>query len=92
MGGGPKLVVSTVAFQARVRGSFSCLGAFKENTIVSFSSTHKTHYSVSSPVSEGQCHLTHLTILRRFSWPNLACMCTKVADLFHFVHLVNIAC
>ena len=21
--------------------------------------------------------LTHLTILRRFSWPNLACMCTK---------------
>ena len=23
-------------------------------------------------VSEGQCHLNHLTILRRFSWPNLA--------------------
>ena len=31
------------------------------------------------PVSGGLCHLTHLTILRRFSWPNLACICTKVA-------------
>ena len=26
-----------------------------------------------------QCHLIHLTILRRFSWPGLACMCTKMA-------------
>ena len=32
-----------------------------------------------NPVSEGQCHLNHLTILRRFSWPSLAYMCTKVA-------------
>ena len=31
---------------------------------------------ISNPVSRGQCHLT---ILRRFSWPNLVCMCTKVA-------------
>ena len=30
-------------------------------------------------VSGGQCHLNHLTILRRFSWPSLAYMCTKVA-------------
>ena len=29
--------------------------------------------------ARGQCHLTHLTILRRFSWPSLACMCIKVA-------------
>ena len=29
--------------------------------------------------SGGQCHLNHLTILRRFSWPSLAYMCTKVA-------------
>ena len=28
---------------------------------------------ISNPVYGGQCHLTHLTILRRFSWPNLAC-------------------
>ena len=33
---------------------------------------------ISNPVSGGQCYLTHLFILRRFSWPNLACMCTKV--------------
>ena len=30
-------------------------------------------------VSEGQYHLMHLTILRIFSWPSLAYMCTKVA-------------
>ena len=30
-------------------------------------------------VSGVQCHLNHLTILRRFSWPSLAYMCTKVA-------------
>ena len=29
-------------------------------------------------VSIGQCHLIHLTILRRFSWPSLAYVCTKV--------------
>ena len=33
---------------------------------------------ISNPVSGGQCHLTHLTILRKFSWPSLAYMCTKV--------------
>ena len=27
----------------------------------------------------GQCHLNHLTILRRFSWPSFAYMCPKVA-------------
>ena len=30
-------------------------------------------------VSGGQFHLIHLTILRRFSWPSLAYLCTKVA-------------
>ena len=34
---------------------------------------------ISNPVSGVQCHLNHLTILRRFSWPSLAYMCTKVA-------------
>ena len=33
----------------------------------------------SNPVSGGHCHLNHLTILRRLSWPSLAYMCTKVA-------------
>ena len=31
---------------------------------------------ISNPVSGGQCHLVYLTILRRFSWPSLAYMCT----------------
>ena len=34
---------------------------------------------ISEPVSGGQCHLNHLTILRSFSWPSLAYICTKVA-------------
>ena len=45
---------------------------------------HATSRSQRLPtMSWGQCHLTHLTILRRFSWPNLADMCTKVADWFY---------
>ena len=41
----------------------------------------------SNPVSGGQCHLIHLTILRRFSWESLAYMCTKVAIhlFYHYV-------
>ena len=31
-----------------------------------------------NPGSGGQCHLIYLSILRRFSWPCLAYMCTKV--------------
>ena len=34
---------------------------------------------ISNPMSGGQCQLIHLTILRRFYWPSLAYMCTKVA-------------
>ena len=34
---------------------------------------------ISNYVSGGQCHLTHLTILRKFSWPSLAYMCTRVS-------------
>ena len=32
-----------------------------------------------NPVSEGQCYLINLTILKRFSWPSLAYMCTNMA-------------
>ena len=35
-------------------------------------------FRISNPVSGGQCHLIHLTILRMFTWPSLAYMCTKV--------------
>ena len=34
---------------------------------------------ISNHMSGGQCHLIHFTILRRFSWPSSAYMCTKVA-------------
>ena len=41
---------------------------------------------ISNSVSGGQCHLAHLTILRRLSWPSLAYMCTKVAWIpIHFL-------
>ena len=43
-------------------------------------------FLILNSVSGGQRHLTHLTLLRRFSWPNLACMCTKVAwSSIHFI-------
>ena len=38
-----------------------------------------------------QCHLIHFTILRRFSWPNLAYMCKKLAwSPNHFISYRNI--
>ena len=30
VGGGPTVMISTAAFHARARGSFQCLGGFKE--------------------------------------------------------------
>ena len=43
---------------------------------------------ISNPVSGGQCHLNHLTILRRFSRPSLAYLCTKVAQSpIHFIYI-----
>ena len=66
-GGAPVVVVSTAAFHAGVRGSVPGLGGLKE-----------TRARISNHVSGGQCHLNHLTILRRFSWPSLAYIWTKV--------------
>ena len=97
MGGGPKVVVSTSAFHARVRGSVTGLVGLKETKNVKMFLSHprvkvsivgslrdrevlaNTRAQISNPVSAGQCHLNYLTILRRFSWPSLAYMCTKVA-------------
>ena len=97
LGGGPRVVVSTAAFHARVRGSVPGLGGLKETKLflphprVKASivgslrdrevacSASENRARISNPVSGGQCHLNHLTILRRFSWPSLAYMCTKVA-------------
>ena len=88
-------MVSTAAFHARVRGSVPGLGGLKETkmflphprvkvSIVGSLCDREVACStarvrISNPVSGGQCHLNHLTILRRFSWPSLAYMCTKVA-------------
>ena len=83
-------MVSTAAFHARVRGSVPSLGGLKETkmflphprvkiSIVGILRDREVACSASNPVSGGQCHLNHLTILRRFSWPSLAYMCTNVA-------------
>ena len=45
----------------------------------SFARPQTARARISNPVSGGQCHLIHLIILRRFSWPSLAYMGT-----FHF--------
>ena len=44
LGGGPRVVVSTAAFHASVRGSFPGLGGLKKNKNVSSPSTRKTQY------------------------------------------------
>ena len=41
-----------------------------------------TRARISNLVSEGQCHLIYITIPRRFSWPILAYMYTKLIILF----------
>ena len=47
---------------------------------------HTTGAQMANPVSGGQCHLIHLTVLRRLPWPSLAYMCTKVAKTpIHFI-------
>ena len=48
-GGGPRVVVSTAAFHARVRGSASGLGGLKETKNVSSSSTCESQYCGERP-------------------------------------------
>ena len=100
-GGGPRVVVSTAAFHARVRGSVPGLGGFKETKMflphprvkVSIvGSLRDREVACSASDRQGSnfescvCHLIHLIILRRFSWPSLAYMCTKVAwGPIHFI-------
>ena len=44
IGRGPRVVVSTAAYHARVRGSFPDLGGLKETKNVSPPSTRETQY------------------------------------------------
>ena len=81
-------MVSTAAFHARVRGSVPGLSGLKETKM--FLPHPRVKVGIVGNLRDrevacsefrigGQCHLNHLTILRRFSWPSLAYMCTKVA-------------
>ena len=94
-GRGPRVVVSTAAFHARVRGSFLSPGGLKETKMLLPHPLVKLSMAGNLRVREVACSASdlqglnfescdwrtfiHLTILRRFSWPNLSCMCTKVA-------------
>ena len=49
MGGRPRVVVSTAAFHARVRGSVPGLGGLKETKNVSSPSTCESQYCGGSP-------------------------------------------
>ena len=49
MGGGPRVVVSTAAFNARVRGSVPGLGGLKETNNVSSPSTCESQYCGEPP-------------------------------------------
>ena len=48
-GGGPRVVVSTAAFHARVRGSVPALGSLKETKNVSSPSTCESQYCGEPP-------------------------------------------
>ena len=66
---------------SRVRGSVTGIGGLKETKI--FLPHPRVKLSIVGSLRdrevEEQCHLIHLTILRRFSRSSLAYMCTKVA-------------
>ena len=49
LGGGPRVVVSTAAFHARVRGSVPGLGGLKETKNVSSPSTCESQYCWEPP-------------------------------------------
>ena len=53
LGGGPRVVVSTAAFHARVRGSVLGLGGFKETKNVSSPSTCESQYCGEPPWPRG---------------------------------------
>ena len=67
----------TKLFLPHPRVKVSIVGSLRDREVACSASDRQAR--ISNPVSGGQCHLNHLTILRRFSWPSLAYMCTKVA-------------
>ena len=67
----------TKMFLPHPRVKVSIVGSLRDREVTCSPQTARAR--ISNPVSGGQCHLIHLIILRRFSWPSLAYMCTKVA-------------
>ena len=53
VGGGPRVVVSTAAFHARVRGTVPGLGSLKETKNVSYPSTCESQYCGEPPLQRG---------------------------------------
>ena len=102
-GGGPRVVASTAAFHARVRGSIPGLGGLKETKMFLPHPRVKVSIVGSLRDREVACSASdhqgsnfescvwrtvssHSSHLRRFSWPSLAYMCTKVAQSpIHFI-------
>ena len=71
-------------FLSHPRVKVSIVGSLRDREVACSASDRRAR--ISNPVSAGQCHLNHLTILRRFFWPSLAYMCTKVArSPIHFI-------
>ena len=66
----------TKMFLPHPRVKVSIVGSLRDREVACSASARAR---ISNPVSGGQCHLNHLTILRSFSWPSLAYVCTKVA-------------
>ena len=64
------------------------MGSLRDREVGALSQTARAR--ISKPVSEGQCHLIHLNILRRFSWPSLAYM-WKTEPFGNEIWAINLA-
>ena len=67
----------TKMFLSHPRVKLSIVGSLRDRELACSASDRQG--SNFESCSGGQCHPNHLTILRRFSWPSLAYLCTNVA-------------
>ena len=79
MSGDPRVVVSTAAFHARVRGSVPGLGGLKETKNVLPHPRVKLSIVWSLCDREVACSASDRQGTNLRTWPSLAYMCTKVA-------------
>ena len=99
IGRGPRVVVSTAAFHARIRGSVPGLGGLKETKNVSSPSTCESQYCGKPPWPRDSVlglrppglkfrmlclEDSVISILRRFSWPSSAYRWPKVRFISFF--------